>query len=144
MRLSRLLVLTCQQAGCRHADVEVGGGTLDVQVKYLGFKVYSSSGDLCEGLPCPLPAGPQTLTFKQQLPKVAPPVRFTGRCLHRRCCYPLCYPLLFPAPACGSSCTANGQPACFSIRILLNQRLPIPPQPCTPSLPADVAVVSLF
>lgn len=90
MRLSRLLVLTCQQAGCRYADVEVGGGTLDVQVKYLGFKVYSSSGDLCEGLPCPLPAGPQTLTFKQQLPKVAPPVRFAGRCLHRRCCYPPC------------------------------------------------------
>jgi hypothetical protein len=52
----------------------VTGGTLEVWVDYLGFHVYSSSGDLCEAIDCPLAQGEQALTFRQKLPRVAPPV----------------------------------------------------------------------
>lgn len=58
-----------------HAGAPITGGLLEVWVDYLGFHVYSSQGDLCEAVACPLAAGTHTLTFRQSLPKVAPPVR---------------------------------------------------------------------
>ncbi|EFN56615.1 hypothetical protein CHLNCDRAFT_144381 [Chlorella variabilis] len=65
-----------------HVNVTSGapitGGLLEVWVDYLGFHVYSSQGDLCEAVACPLAAGTHTLTFRQSLPKVAPPGPYLG------------------------------------------------------------------
>jgi hypothetical protein len=54
--------------------VNVSAALLEVWINYLGFHVYKSTGELCVAVPCPLQAGAQTLTFRQQLPKAAPPV----------------------------------------------------------------------
>ncbi|KAL4441444.1 hypothetical protein ABPG77_001948 [Micractinium sp. CCAP 211/92] len=56
-------------------DHEVAAGQLEVRVDYLGFKVYSKTGSLCEAVPCPLREGAQRLELRQQLPRAAPPVR---------------------------------------------------------------------
>jgi hypothetical protein len=56
------------------AAVDVGGGTLEVYIAYRGFHVFTSKGDLCEAVACPIVAGPQSFTFRQSLPKIAPPV----------------------------------------------------------------------
>lgn len=51
----------------------IAGGTLLVVVRYLGFKVFSFQGGLCQAAPCPLGPGPVTLSLPRALPGKAPP-----------------------------------------------------------------------
>ncbi|KAF9172474.1 Phosphatidylglycerol/phosphatidylinositol transfer protein, partial [Mortierella sp. AD010] len=53
------------------------GATLAITGTFLGIKVYSASGDLCDGLagsstPCPIAAGAQTVTQCVSVPSNVP------------------------------------------------------------------------
>ena len=64
---STLFQLTAYQ------QIQVGAGKLSAQVRYLGFKVFSKDGELCEVLDCPMLPGPSVLNFTQHMPGYLPP-----------------------------------------------------------------------
>lgn len=59
-------------------DREIAGGKLEVGIDYLGFRVYSSTGDLCDAVSCPMAPGKHTLELRQKLPAATPPGPYLG------------------------------------------------------------------
>lgn len=45
-----------------------------MSVMFAGTPIYEGSDDLCAKTACPIAPGPATITYKQDLPPIAPPV----------------------------------------------------------------------
>lgn len=69
-------------SGLQHPGVEVRSGTLRASVKYMGFRVFSKSGDLCPALAapgCPLLPGNVTVELVETMPGYLPPGKMVMR-----------------------------------------------------------------
>lgn len=55
-----------------HQSRSIEGGKLTAAVRYVGVPVYKQSGDLCDALSCPSPAGDGLLMIQQFMPRFIP------------------------------------------------------------------------
>ncbi|XP_076950002.1 uncharacterized protein LOC143622859 [Bidens hawaiensis] len=58
-------------------DKPLSGGKVVIRVAYFGISVFSQTGDLCDNISCPIPAGGFTISYSQFLPVIAPPGSYT-------------------------------------------------------------------
>ncbi|XP_076890740.1 uncharacterized protein LOC143541948 [Bidens hawaiensis] len=58
-------------------DKPLSGGKVVIRVAYFGISVFSQTGDLCDNISCPIPAGDFTISYSQFLPMIAPPGSYT-------------------------------------------------------------------
>lgn len=60
------------------ADNDVAGGTVEINVSFMGMPIYTQQEDLCSKTSCPVPSGPISITLVEYLPPIAPPVGAWG------------------------------------------------------------------
>ncbi|KAL4591868.1 hypothetical protein LXL04_004842 [Taraxacum kok-saghyz] len=58
-------------------DTPIPGGSLQIDVSYYFFGVYSETSDLCTKTSCPVDAGEFEISHTQSLPSVTPPGSYT-------------------------------------------------------------------
>lgn len=76
---------------------DVPAGRISINVSYAGTPIYEEDDDLCTKAACPIKTGPIEITYLQELPPIAPPVR---ACI--RGCLP---PLHHHTPAASATVT---------------------------------------
>nr|XP_043609385.1 putative phosphatidylglycerol/phosphatidylinositol transfer protein DDB_G0278295 [Erigeron canadensis] len=54
-------------------ETPISGGSLDIDVSYYFFGVYSETSDLCSKTDCPVASGEFAISHTQSLPGVTPP-----------------------------------------------------------------------
>lgn len=67
---------------------DVPSGLISINVSFAGTQIYEEVDDLCSKTTCPIKTGPIDITYVQDLPPIAPPVRtplVSCSCLHTPC-----------------------------------------------------------
>jgi hypothetical protein len=59
-------------------DRAVTAGAISMSVTFAGTPIYEGSDDLCAKTACPIAPGAAEITYRQELPPIAPPVRGGG------------------------------------------------------------------
>lgn len=54
---------------------DVPSGLISINVSFAGTQIYEEVDDLCSKTTCPIKTGPLDITYEQDLPPIAPPVR---------------------------------------------------------------------